>query len=181
MSGWKRLVRGILGMGVGFAAVAGLIMSTLAAAALTLEGGEGWRLALESVMMGSLWGFLIGVTSGGVMALLARGQSFESLSLRRFAGLGAGAGLFLFGVVALALRMWDSWSASAAVTNAVILAVLGGGCATAFLLLARKAEGGFRREEAGRSMAEGEARPVLDAGAQVPHPLAGNRVRLKGE
>jgi hypothetical protein len=169
MSRWKRVVRGMLGMGAAFATGAGLIMSTLAAVALTLRGGEGWRDFIIPVVGGSVWGFLMGMTFGGALALLSRGRSFESLSLPRFTALGVGAGLFFNGV--LALNAWDAWSTSAAVTSGVLFVVLGGGCATASLLLARKAEGAFGAGEPVRCTAEGGVGSAVDAGEQVPHPL----------
>lgn len=93
MSHWKRVVRGIVGMGLAFAAGAGLVMSSLAAVVLLIRGGEGWREFAVPVVGSTFWGFLIGVAFGAVMAFTARGRSFESLSLPRFAALGVGAGL----------------------------------------------------------------------------------------
>ena len=175
MSRWKRVVRGMLGMGVAFGAGAGLIMSTLAAVVLTLNGGEGWRDFLIPVVGGSVWGFLMGTTFGGALALLSRGRSFESLSLPRFTALGVGAGLFFYGL--LALNAWDAWSTSAAVTNGVLFVVLGGSCATASLLLARKAEGVRAGDGLGAVPADLPDQEALGPGEQVPHPLAGKQAR----
>lgn len=162
-------------MGVAFAAGAGLIMSTLAAVVLTLNGGQGWRDFAIPVVGGSVWGFLMGTTFGGALALLSRGRSFESLSLPRFTALGVGAGLLFYGL--LALNAWDAWSTSAAVINAVIFVGLGGGCATASLLLARKAEGARAGGGRGTLRADGPDAGALDPGPQVPHPLGRAEVR----
>jgi hypothetical protein len=175
MSRWKRVVRGMLGMGVAFAGGAGLIMSTLAAVVLTLDGGEGWRDFAIPVVGSTVWGFLMGTTFGGALAVLSRGRSFESLSLPRFSALGVGAGLFFYGL--LALNAWDAWSTSAAVTNAVIFVVLGGGCATASLLLARKAEGALAGGARGAFPADAAASRALDAGERVPGSLERDALR----
>ncbi len=83
----------------------------------------------------------------------ARGRSFEKLSLPWFAALGAGAGLLLYGV--LALNAWDSWSVRTALVNATIFVGLGGGSATATLLLARRA---------GPALTPGDEPPSLGEG-----------------
>ena len=84
------------------------------------------------------------------MAITARGRSFDELSVPRFAALGAGAGLVLFGV--LAVNAWDAWSVSTAIANAAIFVVLGGASATAILVVARRA---------GPSLKPGDERELL--------------------
>jgi hypothetical protein len=85
----------------------------------------------------SIWAFPIGVAFSGVLAITARGLPFDKLSLPRFAALGAGGGLLLFGL--LAINAWQAWSVSDAIANATLLVLLGGGSATGTLMLARRA------------------------------------------
>jgi len=154
MTGWKRVLRGVIGTGLGFAAGAGAVMATLAGVFLILRRGEGWNEMVITVAGSMVWGFLIGVVFAGVTAVVARGRSLESLSLPRFGALGMAAGLLLYGL--LALNAWDAWSVSAAVTNAVIFLALGGGAATGSLVLARRAGGASHDTGDGRI---GEGRP----------------------
>jgi hypothetical protein len=165
----------MFGMGVAFAAVMAVVLGTLAAISLAVEGWEEWKYALDSTAMGSFWGFLIGVIFGGSLALVGRRQSFESLSLLRFTGMGAGAGLFLFGLLALVQGVWEAWFAP----MAAIFMVMGGVSATSALLIARKAEGVVASEGEGKSPADDRGAPALDAGEQVPHPLSGNEARQR--
>jgi hypothetical protein len=69
--------------------------------------------------------------------MTARGLPFDKLSLPRFAALGAGGGLLLFGL--LATNAWQAWTVSTAIANGVILTLLGAGSAVGTLLLARRA------------------------------------------
>jgi hypothetical protein len=81
--------------------------------------------------------FPVGVAFSGMLALTARGRPFERLSLPRFAALGAGAGLLLFALIGM--NAFRHWSVADALANLLILTLLGGGSATAILLLARRA------------------------------------------
>ena len=72
-----------------------------------------------------------------MLALSRQGRGFVRLSVPHFAALGAGAGLLLYGV--LALNAWARWSVEDAIANAMIFVFLGSGSATASLLFARKA------------------------------------------
>ena len=154
MARWKRVLRGVIGTGLGFAAGAGLVMATLAGVFLILRRGEGWEEMAITVAGSMVWGFLIGVVFAGVTAVVARGRALESLSLPRFGALGMAAGLLLYGL--LALNAWDAWSVSAAVTNAVVFVVLGGGAATGSLVLARRAGAG-PPASGGREIGEGRS------------------------
>jgi hypothetical protein len=89
------------------------------------------------VIKSSIWAFPIGVAFSGVLAITARGRPFDKLSLPRFAALGAGGGLLLFGL--LAVNAWQAWSVSDAIANLALLTLLGGGSATATLMIARRA------------------------------------------
>jgi hypothetical protein len=108
---------------------------------------------LRLVIASSFWAFPIGVAFSGVTAITARGRSFDKLSLPHFAALGAGAGLLLFGV--LAVNAWSSWSVTTAIVNATIFVLLGGGSATASLMLARKAGPVLKSGDESRSLGEG--------------------------
>jgi hypothetical protein len=137
----------MIGMGLTFSLGVGVVASVLAGLAWLLLGGdrEVFRLAVAS----SIWAFPVGVAFSGGLALIARGRSFEKLSLPGFAALGAGAGLLLFGV--LSATVWGSWS----LANATVLALLGGGSASASLMLARRA---------GSALESGDDAPSLGAG-----------------
>ena len=137
MPRWLRVIRGMIGMGLTFSAGVGVVASMIAVLPVLLLGGDAGREMMWMVIASSVWAFPIGVAFSGVMAITARGRLFDKLSLPHFAALGAGAGLLLFGV--LALNAWDSWSVSDAIANATIFVLLGGGSATAALVLARRA------------------------------------------
>ena len=114
MARWKRVLRGMLGMGLTFSAGAG-IAAAIVVGVLGIIFGFG-REMLIIVVGSAIWAFLIGVGFSGVMALTAGGTSFEKLSLPRFAALGTGVGLLCFGV--LAINAWDAWSTTTAIVNA---------------------------------------------------------------
>ena len=137
MPNWLRITRGLLGMGLTFAAGVGIVGSVISLPWLIAGGASGLEV-LELVAKSAIWAFPIGMAFGGVLALAGRRLRFEELSLPRFAAFGAGAGLLLFG--ALAVNAHQAWSLGDAMGNAVILAFLGGGSATASLLIARKAK-----------------------------------------
>ncbi len=94
-----------------------------------------------------------GVAFSGFLAITARGRPFGKLSLPRFAALGAGGGLLLFGV--LAINAWQAWSVSTALANATIFVLLGGGSATATLMLARRAGPALKSGDESRSLGAG--------------------------
>lgn len=138
MSRWSRIIRGMLGTGLTFSVGVGVVGSMVAAVIGLVTGLQGGIELVRFVFASAIWAFPMGVAFSGVLSLTARGRSFDELSLPRFAGLGAGAGLLLFGV--LALNAWDAWSMATAMVNAGLFVFLGGGSATATLMLARKAE-----------------------------------------
>ena len=151
MPRWLRIIRGMIGMGLTFSVGVGVVASMVAVLPWLLLGGD--REMIRLVVASSIWAFPIGVAFSGVMAMTARGLPFDKLSLPRFAALGAGAGLLLFGV--LALNAWDAWSVSTAIANATIFVLLGGGSATASLLLARRARPALTSSDESRSLGEG--------------------------
>ena len=153
MPRWLRVIRGMIGMGLTFSAGVGVVASMSAVLAWLLLGGDSGREMIRMVIASSIWAFPIGVAFSGVMAIAARGRPFDKLSLPHFAALGAGAGLLLFGV--LGANAWHAWSVSDAIANATIFVLLGGGSATATLMLARRAGPALKSGDESRSLGEG--------------------------
>lgn len=127
----------MLGMGLTFSAGVGLVASAVIGIPWLVMGGGPLPELAKAITAFAIWAFPIGVAFSGVTALTARGRSLDSLSIPRFAAMGAAAGLVLYGV--LALNAWDAWSLRNALGNAAIFIGLGSGSATASLLLARRA------------------------------------------
>lgn len=155
MPRWLRVLRGMIGTGLTFAAGVGAVASAFFGLDWLFTGGG--PESIQMIAASALWAFLIGVSFSGFLAITARGRSFDKLSLPRFAAMGAGCGLLLFGV--LALNAWDSWSTMAAIANATVLVLFGSGSATATLLVARRAKTELKPGDPSRS--EGEAKGVL--------------------
>jgi hypothetical protein len=153
MADWLRLLRGAVKMGLGFAMGVGVVASAVTGIVWLLNGLTGGAQILRFAAASVLWAFPIGMAFSGFLALTARGRSFEQLSLPRFAALGAGGGLLLYGV--LALNAWQAWTPLAAVVNLGIFVVLGAGSATATLLVARRARPSIDAREDPRSLGKG--------------------------
>ncbi len=153
MPRWLRVIRGMIGMGLTFSAGVGVVASMIAVLPWLLLGGDSGREMIRMVIASSIWAFPIGVAFSGVLALTRRGRALDKLSLPHFAALGAGAGLLLFGV--LAVNAWHAWSVSTAIANATIFVLLGGGSATATLMLARRAGPALKSGDESRSLGEG--------------------------
>jgi len=154
MPRWLRVIRGMVGTGLTFAAGVGVVASIiLVLPTWLLLGGDSGREMLVMVIKSSIWAFPIGVAFSGVLAITARGRHFDKLSLPRFAALGAGGGLLLFAV--LGVNAWHAWSVSDAIANATLLVLLGGGSATATLMLARRARPALKSGDESRSLGEG--------------------------
>lgn len=168
MPRWLRVIRGMIGMGLVFAVGVGVVASVIAVPVWLLMGGGSGREMIRMVVASSMWAFPIGVAFSGVMALTAHGRSFDKLSLPRFAALGAGAGLLLFGV--LAINAWQAWSVTTAIANASIFVLLGSGSATATLLIARRVGPALQSGDESRSLGEGQGRgqPVHDMRLKPP-------------
>jgi len=155
MPRWQRVIRGMIGMGLTFSAGVGVVASTIAGLAWLLPGGGGGREMIRMVVASSIWAFPVGVAFSGFLAITARNRSFDKLSLPRFAALGAGGGLLLFGV--LAANAWQAWSLPTALTNLAVFLLLGSGSATATLLIARRARPALESGDETRSLESGEA------------------------
>ncbi len=155
MPRWLRVIRGMIGTGLTFAAGVGVVASMIfVLPTWLLLGGDAGRETIVMIIKSSIWAFPIGVAFSGVLAITARGLPFGKLSLPRFAALGAGAGLLLFGL--LAMNAWQAWSVSDAIANLTVLTLLGGGSATATLLLARRAGRALLKPgDESRSLGEG--------------------------
>jgi len=131
-----QLVRGIIGTGVAFAIGGGAILG-LIGGTLSLLGGPPIRAVLATAARGSVLGFMIGVVFSGLLALVARGQSFASLKLSRFAGLGGAIGIFAWLLMGVN-GAFHAWSLDTAIMNFVLLTLMGAGSATAILVVARR-------------------------------------------
>lgn len=153
MPRWLRVIRAMIGMGLTFAAGVGVVASAIAVPMWLLSGGDSGREIIRLVVASSIWAFPVGVAFSGVLALTARGRPFDKLSLPRFAALGAGAGLLLFGV--LGINAWHAWSVADAIANGAIFVLLGGGSATATLMIARRAELALKSGDESRRLGEG--------------------------
>ena len=153
MPGWLRVIRGMIGTGLTFSAGVGVVASMVAGLVWLLSGSESGLDMIWLAFASSIWAFPIGVAFSGFLALTAHGRSFDKLSLPRFAALGAGVGLLFFGV--LAINAWDAWSVTTAIANATIFVVLGGGSATATLMLARRAGPALKSGDESRSLGAG--------------------------
>jgi hypothetical protein len=144
----------MIGTGLAFAAGVGVVASMIVVLPTwLLLGGDAGREMLVMVIKSSIWAFPIGVAFSGVLAITARGRPFDKLSLPRFAALGAGGGLLLFGL--LAVNAWQAWSVSDAIANLALLTLLGGGSATATLMIARRAGPALEAGDEPRSLGEG--------------------------
>jgi hypothetical protein len=153
MPRWLKVIRGMIGMGLTFTAGVGVGASMLAALMWLIPGGSSDQELIEAVIKDSIIAFPIGVAFSGILAITARGRAFDKLSLPQVAALGAGGGLLLFGL--LAVNAWQAWSVSTAIANATIFVLLGGGSATASLVLARRAGPALKPGDDSRSLGDG--------------------------
>jgi hypothetical protein len=152
MPRWLRLVRGMVGTGLTFAAGVGGVVSIFGAVAW-LRGRATGLEVLETVGRFSVAGFVLGVGFAGVLVIAARTGLFRKLSLRVGTSLGVGAGLLYW--LALAATGGRSWSPRLAILNFVVLVLMGGGLAAATVLIARRA---------GSALGAGDGLPSVGAG-----------------
>jgi hypothetical protein len=154
MPRWLRLIRGMIGTGLTFAAGVGVVGSILGLVGLLL-GELSWD-DLRMVAKLSVVAFLVGVGFAGVLAIAARGRTIDRLSLRYVSALGAGGGLlyFLFVAAANGARVWSVWNA---IGNLTILTLLGGGSAAATVILARRAGRALKAGEESRRLGESKS------------------------
>ena len=186
MPRWLRVIRGMIGTGVGFSIGGGLV-GILFGTPNWLSGEIHWYDLIGIAARIAVVSFPIGAVFGGILAATSRGLTLEKLSVRRVAALGAGLGLLYFGLIAL--NAFRVWSLGDALLNLAILTVMGAGSATGILLLARR--GGDRGDTApdpfdaspdatpalerarAAGLGAGEARPTMPTEAARQH--AGRR------
>lgn len=159
MPHWLRVIRGMIGTGLTFAVGVGVVGSLVGLTALLF--GQASLDDLRFVARISVVAFIVGVGFSGVLALTARGRTFDKLSLPFVTALGAGGG-FLYFLFIAAMNGARVWSPRLALLNLTILTVMGAGSAAAMFLLARKARD---------TLAPGEDTPRLGEGTPES-PLA---------
>ena len=108
------------------------------------------RLLTGLVVGKAVTGAISGATFAGLLAVAGRRRTFESLSLPWIAGLGAvGGAVFPAAVRATILTVMDvSLPVSVLVTGLVTSALLGAGCASMTLAIARRAPALPRSDQA---------------------------------
>ena len=154
MARWLRVVRGMIGTGLAFM-VGGGVLATMFGAAMWVSGDITVLDMIATVARFAIVAFPIGVVFSGILALVARGLPLEKLPVSRVAGIGAGVGLLYFALIAR--NGLGVWSLDALLANLAVLTLMGGGSATAILLLARR------------------ARPALDVHDPAPAVTEGSR------
>lgn len=139
MKGWKRRIRGALGMGLTWGAAwfgAGMLMM-LGFLVTTGSTGADVPYPLGFGMLG----FLAGTTFSGVLGLVAGRRRFNEISLPKFTGLGALGGLLLSTLFVITVTLVDD---PGFMSNLLVLAPVfsaaGAACSGAALTLARRAE-----------------------------------------
>jgi hypothetical protein len=136
MPRWLRVIRGMIGTGLTFT-VGGGVVGLLFGVPMWLFNEISGLDLIAITGKFAVVAFPVGVAFSGVLALTARGLTLEKLSLPRVAGLGAGAGLLYFALIGV--NAFRVWSVADALGNLAVLTLMGGGSATAILLLARRA------------------------------------------
>ncbi|MEO7996474.1 MAG: hypothetical protein ABI852_03460 [Gemmatimonadaceae bacterium] len=139
MTGWKKIARGMFGTGLVFGA--GTTAVTLLVGVAAMIFGNATLNDLRFAGRIGVAGFILGVGFSGILAIASRSRRFTQLSIPKFAGLGAAAGLVYF--LLISTNGYGVWSLKTAVLNFLLLTLMGSGAATATLLVARKASGGF--------------------------------------
>ena len=141
----------MIGTGLTFAAIVGVAGTIVG----LLLGALSWD-DLRMVAKLAVIAFLVGALYSGVLAIAARGRTFDRLSLRFVTALGAGGGLlyFLFIAAANGARVWSVWNA---IGNLAILTLLGGGSAAATLIVARRAGRALNAGVDSHSLGEGSS------------------------
>jgi len=156
MKSWLRRLRGAVGLAVSWAIGWAGVLS-VATVVIDLIGGYPWtptlgNLAANAALFGAM-GFLGGASFSVVLGIAARRRRFEELSLPKFVGWGAVAGVGL-GVL-MALTSVGGFSLPTLVSSVAFGAILGGGSAGGSLALARRADDR-------RSLTSGEPAPLVE-------------------
>ena len=137
MSRWKRVIRGVLGMGLTFGAIGAAFFSLVALASAVFFPGAEDELGFM-IIAGAVWGVGIGTSFSAILAIAARGRSLDELSYSRgrLGGRAWRASLLAGLVVG---GSWGDWPNGGAIVPFSILPLLGAGGGVASLLVARKA------------------------------------------
>ena len=143
-------------MGVTFGGVAAAVSGVLAAGLALLAPGVENELGFF-VMAFTTWGFLIGAGFASVLAIAARGRTFEELSLPRVALWGATGGVVLAGVVVGTTLA--EWTLADAMVPLVILPTLGAASATVSVVIARRGTRSLAPDDDPGLLPEGEVTP----------------------
>lgn len=139
MAGWKRIARGMIGTGLVFGAGATAVALAVGVAAMIF--GNAVLDDLRFAGRVGVAGFILGVGFSGILALASRSPRFKNLSIAKSAAFGAAAGLIYF--LLISINGIGAWDAQTAISNFLLLTLMGSGAATATVMIARKASGGF--------------------------------------
>ena len=175
MPRWLRILRGMLGTGLAFAVAGPIIIGMI---------GLGFWIVGEAPLLGvvavaarsAVLGFGMGFVFSGAVALLARGRTFERLSLPAFTALGGSVGLAVWTAMGLN-GAFSAWSLDTAVANLVLLTALGAGSAATTLLVARRAKGAPNAADDQLALGEGPA-STIDAQQSERHRAPSGAERL---
>ena len=162
MPRWLRVIRGMVGTGLAFTVGGGLV-GLLVGTPIWLFGELSALDIFGVAARFAVVAFPIGVAFSGLLALTARGGSFEKLSIPRVAALGAGVGLLCFAVIGV--NGFRVWSVPMALLNLTSLLLMGGGSAAGILLLARRAGANATSEDASRGSSESMREVTAGAGS----------------
>jgi hypothetical protein len=143
-------------MGATFGAISGAIGALLAAAVAIFAPGTEDELGFM-IMAFTAWGTLIGAGFATVLAIAARGRSFDELSLARTGFIGAGGGLLLASV--LMGLTFPHWAPADRIIPFVVLPLLGASSATLALLIARRAGPALPPGDEPLSLGNGDVAP----------------------
>jgi hypothetical protein len=128
MRKWLRRIRGAIGIGL-----------TWAAALFAVGTVPRWVFGVNTdapiPLVFGVFGFIAGVTFSALLVLTKGGRTFDQMSIRRFAGLGAIGGLLLSALWANAVSL--SWGEVLAIAPTFALACAV--CAAGSLAVARRA------------------------------------------
>lgn len=139
MTGWKKIARGMLGTGLVFGAGATAVALAVGVAAMMFGNAQLDDLRFAGRV--GVAGFILGVGFSGILALASRSPRFKNLSLPKAAGFGAAAGLIYF--LLISINGAGVWDVGTAISNFLLLTLMGSGAAAATVFVARRATGGF--------------------------------------
>ncbi len=130
-------VRGVIGMGLTWAAVGGAV-GTILGVVTAGVGLDPAGITATSAIIGAIAGFTAGATFSTVLVIAEGRRRFDEMSLPRFAFWGASGGLLLSGFLTATATLSSE-------THMIVLAygvfpLLAAGCAAGSLALARRAE-----------------------------------------